>query len=166
MSKYRLDSRSLSQFKRHIRECSILEHKLMVDYVKWLNGKNKGLYTFRDNGVDNSGNFIENESQVSSEADFLLLKNDKNPKKIEIKHCKPLRDCFHLKINHIDKCIKDDICIINWMGLDLSNPSFCILTPKILQEYKDKSPISIFWSKKCIKFLCTDFNWIYPNESI
>jgi hypothetical protein len=158
MSKYRFDNRSPEEFKKHIKECTKLERELMEKYVKWLNSSNKGNYTFIDNGVDNTGEFIVNDKHLSSKADFILYKNNGRPRKIEIKHCKPECTRFHIKLSHIYRCIKEDVCIVNWMGVGGKNPRFCVLTPKILEESLKRDTVQM-WQKETIRFYCSEFDW-------
>lgn len=159
MSKYRFDSRSEEEFKKHIKECSIFERDLMRRYVKYLNSKSTDVYEFEDNGIDNSGEFIGEDKDVDAKPDFVLLKNKSIRRKIEIKHCKPERTCFHIKLNHINRCIEEDVCIINWMGTDTNNARFCILTPDILRKSLETGYRCSMWSKPVIRFYCKDFVW-------
>lgn len=164
MSKYRFDVRSEDEFKKHIKACTLLEKELMQKYVNWLNKTNPDhVYSFKDNGIDNTGEFIKSDKKLSAEADFLLYKNNKRPRKIEVKHCKPECTRFHIKLSHIYKCIADDICIVNWMGVGGKTPRFCILTPKILEESL-KRPVVMMWQKETIRFYCTEFDWIYDEN--
>lgn len=155
---YRFDKRSEDEFKKHIKECSLFEHDLMKLYVDWLNTK-KNIYTFSDHGIDNSGEFISDSKNVTSKADFTLHTKDKKDRRIEIKHCKPERSVFHLKTSHVRRCIKDNVCIVNWMNTDGPNRRFCILTPKILSEKLEKGPHVKMWMKDVIRFYNNEYEW-------
>jgi hypothetical protein len=133
----------------------------MLRYVNWLNIKNPDdVYSFEDNGIDNTGEFIANDKHLSSKPDFLLFKNGKRPRKIEVKHCKPECTRFHIKLSHVYRCIEEDVCIVNWMGVGGKNPRFCILTPKILSESL-KRPVVRMWQKDAIRFNCDEFDWVH-----
>lgn len=156
---YRFDNRSKDQFIKDIKECSIFEKELMQLYVDWLN-KSKPIYTYSDHGVDNTGEFIEKDGDVNSKADYVLHTEGKRDRRIEVKHCKPERNVFHLKTSHVKRCIKDDVCIINWMNTDGPNRRFCILTPKVLAEKLESGPHVKMWSKPVIRFFNKDYTWI------
>lgn len=156
---YRFDKRSKKDFIKHIKECSIFEKELMQLYVDWLNLKSK-IYSYSDSGIDNSGEFIEDDKKVTSKADFLLHKQGGRDRKIEIKHCKPERSVFHLKTSHVKRCIKEDVCIINWMNTDGPDRRFCILTPKVLAEKLKNGPHVKMWSKDVIRFFNKEYTWI------
>lgn len=162
---YRFDKRTQEEFIQDIEKSSKVEHQLMEKYVNWLNIKYPGEYSFIDNGIDNTGKFILNSKDVTLEADFILKhKNQNKPdRKIEIKHCNPDRSSFHLKIPHIEHCVNDDVCIVNWMGVETENPRFCILTPKDLKLLLINGERKQFWHKPCIRCKCNDFEWYSLN---
>lgn len=157
---YRFDSRSKDEFVNDIKDCTVIERKLMEIYVSWLNSTKKNKYTFSDNGVDNSGKFIEDDNKIHTSSDFILHTEGKRDKKIEIKFCRPLLPRFHLKINQIKKYISTDTCIVNFMGIESETPKFCILTPSMLQEYLNNGNRVVMWHKECIRFNCKDQKWI------
>ena len=131
----------------------------MQRYVDWLNTKGKAVYTFEDKGVDNSGRYIADDAKVTCDPDFILFKNGKYKGFIEIKHCNPDLPQFHLKVPHVERCIKDDICIVNWMGVGTNAPRFCILTPAMLSELLAAGPVVKFkpWGyKPCLRVMCNN----------
>lgn len=159
----RMDNRSPEQFAKEIKERTAQERLLMLKYVDSLNTKGKGLYTFRDHGVDNSGDFIEKESDVTCAADFLLLTPEHMEHKIEIKFSLPNHLKFHLKIAQIKRYIEDDVCIIMFMNAFGKNERYCILTPAELQVYHDTlEHIRYFpWGNKlCICIMTDNIKWI------
>lgn len=157
---YRFDHRSEDEFIKDIKECSEFETRLMQLYVSWLNKKSTKKYSFTHTGVDNTGEFIKNDKEVHSGADFLLDCGDGVSHKIEIKHCKPERSRFHLKLSHINKCIDDDICIVNWMGTDTPEIRFCILTPNDLRKLLGICKQVTMWSKECLRINNKDVEWM------
>lgn len=158
---YRKDNRTLSQFKKDIKESSLTERKLMNLYLDFLNSKvtDNNYYYYLDNGIDNSGEFISNDKKVTSDPDFLLCRQGNPNHKIEIKFCKPDTDRFHLKLGHIKRCIKEDVCIINWMGIETENRRFCILTPKELKYWLKNGYHTSMWSKPCIRIMNSKVTW-------
>lgn len=168
MSKYRQDKRSLDQFKKDIKSSHVTERRLMQAYVNWLNSRqDKQPYDWKDNGVDNSGEYIEDPKKVKSTADFVLIREGQKPRTIEIKNSKKNNKDFHLKQNHINRALKEDICFINFMGTETDTPSFCILTPQMMAEaIKDRQRV-FFWDKWCFKFLTSEFIFhpvVLPND--
>ena len=164
MSKYRRDARTEDEFKQDIKHCSLVEQKLMQKYVDYLNTLGTDKYTFENNGVDNTGEFIANDKHVSSEPDFILHKNGGRPIKVEIKHCNPHRYVFHLKVNHVTSCIMKKAYIINWMGIATTTPKFCVISPEQLEKSIQKKQPVVFWHKQCYKFNCEEFDWIPYND--
>ena len=140
---YRFDKRSPQKFKSDIKTCTLIERKLMQVYVDWLNaggGEHAGKYTFHDNGVDNSGEFIADNSKIHCGADFILKTAGGKDKKIEIKFCRKDLPEFHLKSKQIDRYIENDVCIINFMSVEANNPRFCIITPQTLTKWRAEKP--------------------------
>lgn len=161
MSIYRRDSRSVDQFKKDIKECSHLERELMILYVTFLNEKaGEALYSFEDHGVDNSGEFIEDNSKITCKADFVLKTKGKRDKKIDIKFCRESHSRFHLKVNQLKKYLAEDVCIVNWMGIDTPDRAFCIITPKQIEQLLATEKPVRMWYKECLRLNCKDFKWI------
>lgn len=157
---YRKDRRSVEQFAKDIKESSLIERELMTLYVNWLNAKAGGSqYTFEDFGCDNSGELIKEEGKVNTKADFLLRKNGIRPRRIEIKYCKRDLPVFHLKISQLVSYTKNDVCIVNWMGIDTPNRRFCIITPTQIQDLLDNGKRFNFWQKPCIQIKTEDCTW-------
>ena len=158
---YRFDNRTEDEFKRDIEECSKFETILMTMYVSWLNSRPLDRkYTFRHTGVDNEGKYIANDKEISAKADFLLVCDDGTEHRIEIKHCKPERNRFHLKVPHVERCVTDDVCIVNFMATDTPERRFCILTPQLLSKSLVENIRVMMWSKDCIRYNNSDYTWI------
>lgn len=162
--KFRKDIRTDKQFEKDIAECTAIEQVLMQKYVDWLNSKLKdnNLYFFEDNGVDNSGNLIRDDKKVSTKADFLLKREGKPNRKIEIKFARKDIDSFHLKTYQLEKYILTDTCIVNFTNSDSDTPKFCILTPKTMSDYLKSGERVVFWQKPCVRFSVKDekLNWV------
>lgn len=165
----RFDNRSRDEFARDIKECSEIEHDLMVKYVAWLNSmreKDAPEYQFKDNGIDNTGQFIEKCSDITTDADFLLVREGKPPRKIDIKFCRPDRDKFHLKVSQMLSYVQDDVCIVNFMGIDGNNKRFCILPPDQLAwwlQNGERIKFKPFGYKESIKFDVNNEHLVWHN---
>jgi len=159
---YRLDSRTKEQFAADIKAATAQEKILMGLYVEWLNktkGSGKAPYSFTDNGVDNSGEYLE-PGTAHAAADFILHKKGGRDKKIEIKFCRPERPEFNFKVAQMEKYVREDVCIINFMGVETQNRRFCIFTPKDLKEALASGERKRFWHKDCIRFKTNQQKWI------
>lgn len=158
---YRRDKRTVEQFAQDISECTQVERTLMKEYVDWLNSRqeDKSLYSFQNYGVDNSGELIVEDSKVSTKADFILHKKNYPSRRIEIKFCREEKPYFHLKVNQIKSYIKQDVCIVNYMGVNTSNKKFCILTPSVMENLLKTGQKVVFWQKDCIRIPIKDVMW-------
>lgn len=161
---YRKDNRSEKQFAKDIKDCTLTETLLMTLYVEYLNARKRGKhsYSFKDNGVDNDGNLIKDESKVTTAADFLLIHPNQTDRKIEIKFSRKNNYSFHFKYDQMIKYIEKDVCIVNFMGTDTEDIKFCIFTPAELQNALDNGKVVFFkaWgNKKCIKFISKEQDW-------
>jgi hypothetical protein len=162
---YRFDNRSKEQFASDIAKCTAVEKELMIFYVDWLNKnlKDKGqVYTFTDNGIDNSGKLLA-DNEVDSRPDFVLHSPKGKKHFIEIKFSIKSNPKFHIKMNHVRRCIDEDICIVMFMDIEGKNKRFCILTPsKFKKLLEDPSRIVEFkpWGyKECLRILDGDVDW-------
>jgi len=162
---YRKDNRTTEQFAADIKECTSIESFLMKLYVKWLNEnkvRNNIPYTHIDNGINNTGDLIREDNDVDTRADFVLKREGRPDRLIDIKFCRKDYNRFHLKINQIKSYIKNDVCIINFMGIMSPNRRFCIIPPMALQEHLNKKEIILFepWGyKEVLRFLENEFEW-------
>ncbi len=155
---YRKDKRTTKEFAKDIKASHKVEQSLMQTYVDYLNSLPGIKCSFFDTGCDNSGKYIPLDKNVNLNPDFTLDMNG-NKFKVEIKHCFPDKDRFHLKVKHVQNCVKKNITIVNFMNVE-GNARFCVLSPKILQYYLKFGEKSYFWQKECIRLNCNDFNWI------
>ncbi len=163
---YRKDNRTKNQFANDIIECTKIERELMCLYVDDLNKRKGGLvYTFIDNGIDNSGKLIEKDREVTTKADFLLKKAKGKDRAIEIKFCRKDFKIFHLKTSQLKSYIKQDCCVVMFMGIDTENIRYTILTPLDMQAVLDGYPDVFFWGKKQKRLPIKDFNWFYVNRN-
>ncbi len=159
-NRYRQDSRTEEEFNKDIAESTKRERLLMELYVNKLNNGlgTSGPYTFVDNGVDNTGKPLEND-KVTTAADFLLKCPGKKDRLIEIKHAKGHIEQIHIKLNHLNAAIKNDVCILVFNGAETDNPQFFILRPKDIEEALKTGYRTRFWKKDCIRFYRSKQKW-------
>lgn len=160
MSKYRKDARSEDEFKDDIAECTRIESQLMSIYVNDLGRRTNKKYTFADNGIDNSGEYHA-DNKITSDADFILYTPEKKSHLIEIKFSRPDCSRFHLKVSQIKSYIKQDCCIIMFMGIDTEQSRYTIITPKDMINIQNTAEEISLWYKQVYRLKTKDFIW-YP----
>jgi hypothetical protein len=159
---YRFDKRTKEQFIEDIKNATKVEQALMKYYVGWLNRHNKRAksYTYRDNGIDNSGKFLE---KADSRADFCLDTPSGKSHLIEIKFSRKENKNFHIKVTHVNRCITDDVCVVVFMDVDGENKRFCILTPDMLRHMMTKEDRIVkfhpWGGKLCLKIANEEVDW-------
>lgn len=158
---YSFDSRTKAEFAKDIKDATAIESKLMKSYVLWLNFNRRAepSYFFINNGIDNTGKYIADRQKVKAHADFLLCRVGRSPRKIDIKFCRKDYKSFHLKVNQLTKYLKDDVCIVNWMGIETPNRRFCIIRPKEIAKLLKTGRRKRKWSKDVIEIYNTEVEW-------
>lgn len=155
---YRLDSRTKEQFVADIKSATLQEKELMKLYVGWLNASGKGEYSFTDHGVDNTGEYLE-PGKAHAGADFILHKKGGRDKKIEIKFARNEIYTFNFKVAQLERYVREDVCIINFMGVETTNRRFCIFTPAALKEALASGERKRMWYKDCVRFKTSQQKW-------
>lgn len=156
---YRKDVRSDEQFKRDIKEGSIAEKQILE---RWLNvveeatGKRP---TFTDNGCDNSGEYLE-ERDVTLDPDYDV----DGYGLVEVKFSNPkLHNVFHLKVDQVDRILKDKASILfanGWAAKGMA--MFSLITPDELGAAIMRSP-QVSWrgfgGKLAYRLNVNQFHW-------
>lgn len=162
---YRMDWRTKEEFKKDIKDRTRIEQVLMEKYVNFLRETYpEAGYVYENKGVDNTGEFIEDEDSVTANPDFYLKNSQGIGYNVEIKSCQTSQKCFHLKTSQIKKYIKTNTVVVTFMNVgDEEKLMFCILTPNELEIAMMTKNKFIFkpWNKECIKFECKDHEWTY-----
>lgn len=102
----RLDNRTVDEFKSHIRFTTEIEARLMEC---WALSLNSDCLAYMDNGVDNSGEYVE-DGVNTSDVDFTVVKEN-GPEKVELKFV-PTAGKLTLKLNDIKNYIKQQASIL------------------------------------------------------
>lgn len=166
MADYRFDSRSKDQFAADISKCTQEERLLMTLYAAWSEKQTGRKTAFANLGVDNSGDFIEDIKKIGKEADFLLVQMDRPNRKIEIKFSRKSNNRFHIKEGQLKFYAENDTWLIVFNGIETDDMTFCVLSPKMMQEALITGYKCLFWSKKCIRFLNSQLKWYHINETL
>ncbi len=158
---YRMDHRSPEDFANDIKKCVAIEHKLMESYVKDLSARKGGIYKFRPSNSQADGEFIPSGKKVSSEADFWLITPSGEERRIEVKFCRDDRKDFRIKVSQLRSYIKQDCCIVTYMGVNTPNPKYTVLTPLDLSSLAERYPDEYFhpWKKDVKRILSQDCVW-------
>jgi len=96
----RLDNRSVDEFKSHIGFTTEIESRLMEC---WAQSLNSDCLAYMDNGVDNSGQYVE-DGLNTSDVDFIVVTED-GPEKTELKFV-PTAGKLTLKLNDVRNYIR------------------------------------------------------------
>lgn len=151
---YRIDKRTLEEFKADIKESSKLEEKLLQ---RWLKTENLPIiYEFTGCGPD--GEYLT-EKDVTTRADFRVP----NIGNVEVKFSKKeLQTFFHLKVQQIDSYIKQKCLILMVNGANTQKATYTLLNNKYLKYIRNNCVI-INWygfgGKASYRCLIQDFTW-------
>ena len=164
-NKFRFDSRTREEFKKDIADCTSTEATLMKLYVDDLNKrKGENIYSYSDNGCDNSGAYIASNKKVTTKADFILHKRGGADRLIEIKFSKPDVSAFHLKTHQLKSYIIQDCAIILFLSINNDDIRYTILLPKNYENYIKNGEKKRMWGKDCIRLKTKDFEWFYVKK--
>ena len=160
-----MDNRTDEEFAKDIKSCTSIEQKLIQIYVKYLNDtSDTKTYEYINNGVDNTGKFIQDDKKIVADADFIIKHPDFEDKPVEIKFSRKLCSDFHLKLGQVNKYIETNTTVVMFMGIDKKNTKFCILAPSDLQhaiKHNKHIHFKAWGGKLCIKFNTSECEWIY-----
>lgn len=159
--KYRRDSRSEEQFAKDIEECSLLEQRLIKSYINDLSLRKGKTYSYKNNGVDNTGKLIEDDKKVTTAADFIIITPEGNEYAAEIKFSKPERSYWHLKISQLVSYEKQNCCVIMFMGIETNNCRYTIILPQDIPNILQTAYKTNLWYKPVVRLFNKDFTW-YP----
>ncbi len=136
MSDYRFDNRSKARFKKDLKNNHVKEAYIAVRLCIAEHSKTKEWPKLTPNGIDFTGEFIENIKEVTASPDFII-----GDKTVEITRSDVVCNrSFHAKCNKIIKCLKEghDLVFVN--GYDAEKqPNYIRLTPKEIEKFTIKA---------------------------
>lgn len=140
----RLAGRTYEQFQKDIKKAHNDEREVIHRYAKFYKETTGKDLHIIDNGVDNSGAFLDIKD-VKDDADFIV-----NGKRLEVKIIKNNLFQFRLKLNLIKSYIKQDANVLIVIGWETDSPEFTILNKEKLQHIATfgKRHISGDWEGK------------------
>ena len=135
MSSYRMDGRSEDEFIRDIQKGNERERLAMCLFEKYLRRELSFDGTIVENGVDMSGEFIQDDKKVTAEADYLV-----NGLPLEVKTSKNHTTRIYLKVSQVDSYIKQGASLLYVNGIDEIQPAFTFFSLEDLKEIKENGP--------------------------
>jgi len=118
----RKDGRSIEEFKRDIKE-STKDQELILR--AWLKTTGQTELRVWDKGSDNSGEYIENDRDVTLDPDYEIERIGL----VEIQYAKPMcPEVFHLKEKKLQQCIQRKAKILMVNGWREEIPQFILIT--------------------------------------
>lgn len=154
----RLSGRTYEQFKKDIEKGHRDERKIIERYAKFYKVKTGRDLHIIDNGVDNTGEFLD-VSKVRDDADFVV-----NGKLMEVKIIKDDLFQFRLKLNLLKSYIKQDANVLVVLGWETDTPKFTILNKEKLQHIVKfgKKYVSGDWEgKPTVVIYRNSYEWSY-----
>ncbi len=138
---YRRDHRSTEEFARDVEWGTLREGRLMRAWATMV--VDEGIFdelTIADNGVDNTGGLITDESAVTDNADFLVATRGGTPllldgeHLIEVKYCPCLWKATY-KVGNLRAYIEQGAKILTIWGRGQESPErWSIVGPEVMQN--------------------------------
>lgn len=158
---YRMDSRTKEQFIDDIEKGNARERLAIILFKNYLERELGFKGEIRENGCDMSGKFIEDDSVISCEADYMI---GSNPLEVKTSACH--RQFIFLKAKQIDSYIKQGASLLFVSGIELDRPAFTFFTVEELEQirstYKPVKPFgNINGGKLSYKLKTSQFEWLY-----
>jgi len=154
----RLSGRTYEQFKEDIKQGHTNEREVINRYAKFYKSKTGKDLDVVDNGVDNSGEFIE-VTQVKDDADFIV-----NGKPMEVKIIKHNLLKFRLKLNLIKSYIEQNADVLIVLGWETDTPEFAILNKEQLEnmvKYGKRNVSGDWEGKPTVTTFKNSYDWNY-----
>lgn len=155
-TEYRKDWRTDEEYANDILKGHIAEKQIIEKYANHLRLKYDIEVTIEDNGVDNSGQVID-ESKVTTKADYML-----NGTLIEVKFINNDATEFRFKKDQIKSYIKQGATILLVNGWQTDNPTFAVIKPDRLKEITKThraKPFKTWGYKMCYFLKSYSFKW-------
>jgi hypothetical protein len=130
---YRMDNRTKEQFIADIQKGNERERLAVCLFKNFLRREFGFTGDIVENGVDMSGDFIEDERKVNTGADYVVGVN-KLP--LEVKTSTGHNTTIYLKVKQIDSYIRQGASILYVNGIERENPAFTFWTVEDLKEIK------------------------------
>lgn len=161
MYEYRMDGRTVEEFKRDIKVGNEREQRALNLFKGYLQREFNFKGDIHDNGCDMSGEFIADDRKVTAGADYVFGAN-KLPLEIKtsVSHATPI----YLKVNQVKSYIKQNASILYVNGVERRRPAFTFFTVEDLRTFESKyekvnPPNGINGGKLSYKINALDLTW-------
>jgi hypothetical protein len=154
----RLAGRTYKQFEKDIKKGHRNEREAIERYAKFYKTKTGKELSIIDNGIDNSGGYLDIKD-VKDDADFII-----NGKLVEVKIIKNKLFKFRLKLNLIKSYIKQNANMMIVIGWETDSPEFTIVNKEKLErmaKYSKKNVSGDWEGKPTVTVYKNSFNWNY-----
>lgn len=135
---YRMDSRTKEQFIHDIKKGNERERLVMILFKSYLQREFGFTGTIEENGVDMSGDFIEDENKVTTGVDYVV-----NGKGLEVKTSRNRVNYIYLKTGQVNSYIKQGASLLYVNGIEDEQPIFTFFTVEDLKRIKENAPVVI-----------------------
>lgn len=163
----RFSGRTKEQFAEDIKKAHSNERDIIERIKIWYKQEKNIELTIEDNGVDNTGEYLELEN-VTTDADFKV-----NGELFEVKYHIQDLELFRMKYTRIVSYYKQRAYIVLVNGYETDSPRFTIMSPKkiylLIKRKKQEEKIYRFklWEgKMVIEMNDTDFIWYQLPDSL
>lgn len=136
MSNYRMDNRSKEQFIQDIEKGNERERFAIILFKNYLRREFGFTGRIEPNGVDMSGDFIEDDRKVTTEADYLV-----NGKPMEVKTSRNEVKFLYLKTSQVNSYIKQKASLLFVNDVEGDRPFFTFFTVEDLQEIQRNAQV-------------------------
>lgn len=133
---YRFDKRTQEDFKKDIKKGHAIEAEIAVRICIALHAESGDWPELTPNGVDSTGKFIEEDSNISNDPDF-----DIDGTLVEITRSDTIcKKHFHQKTNKINRFLKDQTTLVFVNGYSAEkNPKYIWLCPSEIEQFTIKA---------------------------
>jgi hypothetical protein len=159
LENYRMDSRTKEQFIQDIKVGNERERLAITLFKSYLRREFGFTGSIDENGVDMSGDFIEDVKQVTTGADYKV-----NGKPLEVKTSTGHNTNIYLKVKQLDAYIRQGASILYVNGIERDFPAFTFWTVEDLKEMKatlekETPPNNINGGKLSYKVDALKYEW-------
>jgi len=122
----RFDRRTKEEFKKDIRKGAKEQSIIINSWLLSVDKDGNRELLVKDNGIDNSGNFINSPHRVTCDPDYYV----EGYGLIEVQYSNTwCKKYFHIKRNKILACIRQDAIILMVNGWGDDHPKCTLITP-------------------------------------
>jgi hypothetical protein len=156
---YRMDNRTKEQFIQDIKKGNERERLAITLFKHFLKREFGFTGDIVENGVDMTGDFIEDTKQVTTGADYMVGNNP-----LEVKTSTGHNTTIYLKVKQVDSYIRQGASVLYVNGIERDIPAFTFWTVEDLKEMKrtlekETPPNNINGGKLSYKVDAMNYEW-------